>query len=241
MQAMFCGSRFNGDISRWNVSNVTNMHSMFACSLFNGDISKWDVSSVTNMEYMFAASQFNGDISHWNVSDETNLGNMFGDSPIALANDFPPWFRNVEPMNKLVASDRENLEKIIQIAIARKGPECDLNYIDVSNVTDMSDLFKSSNFNGDISKWDVSNVTNMNGMFIDSQFNGDISQWDVSNLTQADSMFARSQFKGDIRQWKIPETVSLLALVHDANCQYDKERAEREEMADCLYNDMDIL
>jgi surface protein len=30
--------------------------------VFNGDISKWDVSSVTNMSYMFWATAFNGDI-----------------------------------------------------------------------------------------------------------------------------------------------------------------------------------
>ena len=36
---MFSYTEFNGDISSWNVSNVTNMHSMFFDSAFNGDIS----------------------------------------------------------------------------------------------------------------------------------------------------------------------------------------------------------
>ena len=36
-----------GDISKWNVSNVTNMMYMFhGCRSFNQDISKWDVSNV---------------------------------------------------------------------------------------------------------------------------------------------------------------------------------------------------
>jgi hypothetical protein len=39
MGSMFEGSYFNGDISQWNVSNVTNMSCMFKDSLFNGDIS----------------------------------------------------------------------------------------------------------------------------------------------------------------------------------------------------------
>lgn len=39
--------RFNEDISRWNVSNVTNMDEMFyGADVFNGDISRWDVSKV---------------------------------------------------------------------------------------------------------------------------------------------------------------------------------------------------
>ena len=50
---LFYGSVFNQDISKWDVSNVTNMISMFHGSVFNSDISKWDVSNVRNMKAMF--------------------------------------------------------------------------------------------------------------------------------------------------------------------------------------------
>ena len=43
---MFSGSKFNGDISEWDTSNVTDMSFMFYYSLFNGDISKWDFSNL---------------------------------------------------------------------------------------------------------------------------------------------------------------------------------------------------
>ena len=69
MSGMFAYSRFNGDISNWDVSNVTMMWGMFRKSPFNGDISKWDVSNVTIMWEMFAGSTFKGDISNWNVSN----------------------------------------------------------------------------------------------------------------------------------------------------------------------------
>jgi surface protein len=39
MDSLFMGSEFNGDISMWDVSNVTNMDRMFMDSEFNGDIS----------------------------------------------------------------------------------------------------------------------------------------------------------------------------------------------------------
>ena len=50
MSGMFYDSQFNGDISKWDVSNVTNMSVMFSDSQFNGDISNWDVSNVTRYE-----------------------------------------------------------------------------------------------------------------------------------------------------------------------------------------------
>ena len=56
MSAMFANSKFNGDISTWDVSNVQHMSEMFANSKFSGDISKWDVRRVANMRDMFYKS-----------------------------------------------------------------------------------------------------------------------------------------------------------------------------------------
>ena len=73
MSKMFYDSQFNGGISNWDVSNVTNMEGMFiANKIFNQDIGSWDVSSVTNMEEMFwQASSFNQDLSSWDVNNLT--------------------------------------------------------------------------------------------------------------------------------------------------------------------------
>lgn len=65
MADMFYGSKFNGDISQWDVSNVENMEGMFERSNFNRDISKWDVSSVKHMTSMFKGSPLEGIEPDW--------------------------------------------------------------------------------------------------------------------------------------------------------------------------------
>jgi surface protein len=77
---MFQNTVFNGDISKWNTSNVTEMAKMFSNSKFNGDISKWNTSNVKYMQDMFNNSIFNDDISQWNVSSVKDMTCMFLDS-----------------------------------------------------------------------------------------------------------------------------------------------------------------
>jgi surface protein len=68
MNGMFHSAyEFNRDLSRWDVSKVTNMDGMFYRAFeFNQDISMWDVSQVRAMSSMFSeASSFNQDLCKW--------------------------------------------------------------------------------------------------------------------------------------------------------------------------------
>lgn len=105
-------------------------------------------------------------------------------------------------------TSKEELRKIIE----ESAVDADLNYLDVSGITDMSYLFTSSNFNGDISEWDVSKVRDMSGMFYGSQFSGDISKWNVSNVTNMSRMFEDSQFTGDISKWKLSTDTDIYGM-----------------------------
>ena len=58
------------DISKWDVSNVTNMNYMFnGCISFDGDLSNWNVSNVKDMSCMFyACRKFkNNNLKIWNT------------------------------------------------------------------------------------------------------------------------------------------------------------------------------
>ena len=92
MREAFNGKNyFNGDISKWDVSNVKDMSIMLSANAFNGDISSWDVSSVTNMYGLFDdAYAFNGDIGFWDVSNVTNMVGVFNDAG-AFNQDLSGW------------------------------------------------------------------------------------------------------------------------------------------------------
>lgn len=127
-----------------------------------------------------------------------------------LTNDELKWTKEKVSVFKV---DREQLRKLISNL---KINNISLNWLDVSNITIMTDIFYGSNFNGDISKWDVSSVEHMSYMFYYSEFNGDISKWDVSNVKGMNSMFAYSEFTSDISKWNVSNVYSMMRMFEES-------------------------
>ena len=97
---VFYRSPYNGDLSKWNLSNCKNINRMFAFSEFNNDsLKNWDVSNVEDISYMFFQSYFNGDISNWNTSNIKYLEKTFAYS------DFDGDLSKFDLSKILVASD----------------------------------------------------------------------------------------------------------------------------------------
>ena len=80
MLGMFSNATsFNQPLNKWNVSNVTNMVAMFEnATSFNQPLNNWDVSNVEDMRYMFyGAKSFDRPLNKWNVSEGTDMRAMF--------------------------------------------------------------------------------------------------------------------------------------------------------------------
>jgi hypothetical protein len=161
---------------------------------------------------MFENSQFNGDISKWEIERLLDLHGMFQDSQFEKTGKAKNWLNKIYPLmlenatdfdGNVIALNREHLLNLIDAAMWLHGPNCDLNFINTSNVTMMHELFRDSPFNGDISKWDVSNVKDMSEMFSGSHFTGNICNWNVSKVECMYEMFYDSALEknGKIPKW----------------------------------------
>jgi surface protein len=76
-------SSFNGNISNWDVSNVSTFSSMFnGASIFNQQIGLWNVSNSTNMTDMLNnADAFNQDISQWDIKKVASFIRFLQNTP----------------------------------------------------------------------------------------------------------------------------------------------------------------
>jgi len=121
----------------------------------------------------------------------------------------------------LFPKSTDELIEMIKSEMEKNGNECDLNHIDVSEITDMNFVFSANKsnekFNGDISQWDVSNVTTMAYMFDGSKFNGDISKWDVSNVKDMNNMFEDSRFNGDLSTWDVSNVTDMCGMFYNSS------------------------
>ena len=132
-------------------------------------------------------------------------------------------------------TNKKELQELIYRRIKEQGPSCDLNDIDVSEIKDMSELFRESNFRGDISKWDVSNVEDMSKMFLASHFNGDISKWDVGNVKYMSEMFRLSSFNGDISKWDVRNVIDMSYMFTSSNFDRDISKWDVSNVHDMAY------
>merc|ERR1719201_3039828 len=236
---------FNQDISKWDVSKVTDMRSMLQnARAFKGKLcsAAW-VYSKAKKVHMFTGSP--GEICHnaklvFAPKSATDLRNVVSSCLAKSAvgkctgNGHPPmpeWdvsevtdtsglFNHKQAFNqdisKWVVSKVKNMNNMFQSAFVFNQ---DISKWDVSEVRQMSYMFYSTRaFNQDISKWAVSKVTNMHAMFgTAAAFNQDISKWAVSKVTNMYAMFQGAvAFNQDISKWEVSKVTDMRSMFQSA-------------------------
>jgi surface protein len=130
-----------GDVSNWDVSNITDMYRMFWECSNPGDLSKWDVSNVIYMSFTFTKCSNIPDLSEWDVSKVTNMYRMF------------QYSSNIPDLSKWDVSNVTDMRCMFQYS----SNIPDLSKWDVSNVTNMYRMFYNC-LNSDIPQWYDPNI-----------------------------------------------------------------------------------
>lgn len=109
------------------------------------------------------------------------------------------------------------------------------NKIDVSGITDLSNIFISVKLNEDIdvSNWDVSHVTNMEGLFYG--FKGiniiGIENWDVSNVENMENMFADCELINcDLSKWDVSKVTNFGGMFSECK-KFDGKGLEKWDVS----------
>ena len=95
-----------------------------------------------------------------------------------------------------------------------------LNWLDISNVTMLDQLFNINTFNRqyifwDVSDWDTSHVTSMVGTFNGCKDICDLSKWDTSKVTSMVNMFYEcSTFNGNISNWDVSKVTRFDSMFY---------------------------
>lgn len=158
-------TEFNGDISDWDTSNVTNMSGMFKGAVkFNQPIGSWNVENVTNMSYMFQnAVLFNQPIIEWNTGKVTNMSGMFYGATI-FNKSLATWdVKNVTDISDMF----NNTHEFVQDNFSNWSP---------LKVVNMDRMFYSSlKFNGNLTSWNLTSVKSH------AQFDENTPKWEQKN------------------------------------------------------------
>ena len=230
-----------GDISKWNVSNITNFQNFFnRCSgLTSVDLSKWDVSNATTIQYLFSECHSLtsvGNLSNWDVSKTTSLQNLFnGCSNLTNVGNLSNW--NVSNVTNMLSlfSAAQVLKTVGDLSKWNVGKVTNLSYsfgnygTNVYNGTTDAFIegYTQADLNAlminvfDLSGWNTSAVTTIKSMFTYTEAIRKIklSGWDVSSLTTMEDAFHYSRWleEIDFSGWNLPSTVSYARVFEYCN------------------------
>ena len=199
------------DLSSFDTSKVTNMHSMFEgmSNLTALDLSSFDTSQVTNMSRMFdsISNLTTFGLSNFNTSNVTDMSSMFAGmrnlTTLDLSNfdtskvtDMSSMFYNIDDLTSLNLSNF-NTSKVTDMQYMFSDMDnltsLNLSNFDTSQVTDMQWMFRGvySLTTLDLSNFDTSQVMNMQYMFSDMRnlTTINLSNFNTSKVTDMSSMF----------------------------------------------------
>ena len=187
-------------------------------SIFNGDISLWDTSSVTNMESMFRnAIAFAREIAVW----EGFAASSSQDGIFLGAVEFYANFKCKDETILSSCKQQRSKTLVTDVTFEFAITKC-LEEAPISG--DCQIYGKSTTSFDIMSNWDTSLVTNMGSAFENKvEFNGDISRWDTSNVVFMDKLFLNAaSFNKPLTFWSATKVLTMERMFEGASA-FDRD------------------
>jgi surface protein len=200
-------TKFNQNISNWNVSRVTSMASMFQRTTAANAANAFNNGSLTN------------DSSNpltWTAPNCTSFASMFQSS-----NQFN------QPLPNLVDTSGVTSCSLASMFQSNTAFNQDINGWNVSNVTTMANMFNAATIfnNGDIplSSWYAPKCTTFASMFLNARdFNQPLTQLvdtsgnqagcTLANMFQNSSTTIATKFNQNISNWNVSRVTSMASM-----------------------------
>tara|TARA_R100001591_G_scaffold52869_2_gene62980 strand:+ start:22016 stop:25087 length:3072 start_codon:yes stop_codon:yes gene_type:complete len=205
----FCDT-FNGNVENWYTPNMERMTAMFDDTDFQGDVSKWNTDNLGMMFTLFSGcTNFNSDCSTKTVTRKA----VYNSGRSGNYKEFTDTAWNMD--------NAFNLASLFDgcTSFDNGGNPQGLNGWGIGNATpfpgelyNLSNVFRQTQFNGDLNNWDVSQCKNFSFLFEgNTVFNGDITNWDFSGLAVGSCNSSQmifmlrgaTSFNQDISNWDL--------------------------------------
>jgi surface protein len=244
MAGMFRESKFNQNISSWDVNKVTSFATMFyGLTLFNNGFAPavanklpWNIntnSSVNMSSMFFGCYSFNSNLgtasTPWNVSKVTSFNSMFALCPVFNNGDdsaaIDDWDLNTESG---VSIDMQSMfNHILPGNVSASVFNRPIGSWNMSNVVNISRILRGAiAFNQPLSTWertmpDVSTLENVistrEAFYVARVFNQPIGNWNVSNVLDMTNMFNNALvFNQDLSNWNTANVTTMSGMFYQA-------------------------
>lgn len=188
MLEVFDQTDFCGDVSKWDVSNVTSFRDMFSyCYSFNCDLGDWDTAAVTDMTGIFwACHSFTGQgLEKWDMSNVKKTNGMFYYCKKLTGDTIVGWnFKSLE-------TTRLMFEFCISL-------NQDFTAWNTKNLFDTYNMFLSCTNLEYVPKWDLTEAHLVKHMFKDCTKL--IEKKDFSNIKLSRKSYRTIEYNNDL-EW----------------------------------------
>lgn len=154
----------------------------------------------------FLAAEYGYPIGRWDVSLIEDFSEVFS------ANRNPRMFHFSADLGGWNLSSARTTESMFEGCVSFTDETNGLSSWDVSSVTNMHQMFDSSAFAGDISRWNVQRCEDFGHMFhLASHFNADLQQWRPRSAKDMSWMFrGAKRFSSDLSKWRLSNEIETI-------------------------------